>query len=87
MDYAKLIAVQDELIVKRKGALGKKRAGAGPHALKERPAGAAEEAGAVKAGILGERELMKLLKQAQRRKAKLLKDQNRRMAQKKGARE
>jgi hypothetical protein len=75
MDYAKLIAKQDELIAKRKGALGKKRAGAG------------EEGGAVKTGVLDERELKKLLKQAQRRKAKLVRDQKRRTAPKKGAKE
>ncbi len=68
-DYEKEIAVEDERIAKRKRALGKKRQESGEKA---------EEMTGAKTGLLGERELRRLLKQAQRRKRKLVKDRDRR---------
>ena len=61
IDYEKQMAVQDELITRRKRARATKR----------------EETGQ-KAGLLSERELKKLIRQAQRRKAKLVRDRARR---------
>ena len=61
IDYEKQIAVQDELIARRRKALARKNEKTGQ-----------------KSGALSERELKKLLKQAQRRRAKIVKDRERR---------
>ena len=69
-NYEKEIAVQDELIARRKKALARRRDKTGQ-----------------KPGTLSERQLKKLIKQAQRRKAKLARDRDRRAGKKKGTEE
>ena len=70
-NYEKEIAAQEELIARRKGALARKRD-------REKESPGEKASGAQTAGILSERELRQLVKQAQRRKAKLAKDRARR---------
>ena len=73
-DYEKEIAVQDERIARRKRALARKRDTEGA------PPG--ENTGE-KTGLLDERGLRRLLKQAQRRRAKLVRDRDRRAKEQK----
>ncbi len=68
-DCEKGIAVQDERIARRKRALARKRDTEG-----EGPGENADE----KTGLLDERELRRLIRQAQRRRAKLVRDRDRR---------
>ena len=69
IDYEKALAVQDDLITRRRRALARKT-----DREKESPG--------EKSGILSERELRKLVKQAARRKAKLVRDRDRRAGKK-----
>ncbi len=71
--HEKEIAILDESIVRRKKALARKSA-TGSKKSGETP----EENAGEKTGLLGERELRRLLKQAQRRKRKLVWDRDRR---------
>lgn len=76
-DYEKEIAVQDERIARRKGALARKMATESKKSGEAPSENAGENAGE-KSGLLGERELRRLLKQAQRRRLKLIGDRDRR---------
>jgi hypothetical protein len=61
VDYEKRIAVQDELVTRRKRALTRKK-----------------DRTVERSGVLSERGIRRLIKQAQRRRAKLVRDRDRR---------